>query len=85
MAAPATSRQVRPATYGILFLLFASLLLLCHAPWLSLPYYWDEAEQFIPSALDILHGGAFIPHSATPNIHPPAVTASRGSLEYSRL
>ncbi len=75
MAAPATSRRVRPETYGILFLLFASVLFLCHAPWLSLPYYWDEAEQFIPAALDIMHGGAFIPHSATPNIHPPAVTA----------
>src|SRR5271154_2890271 len=75
MAAPATSRRTPPQTYGILFLLFASVLFLCHTPWLSLPYYWDEAAQFIPAALDILHGGAFIPHSATPNIHPPAVTA----------
>jgi hypothetical protein len=75
MAPPAASRRVPPESYGILFLLFASVLFLSHAPWLGLPYYWDEAGQFIPSALDILHGGAFIPHSATPNIHPPAVTA----------
>jgi hypothetical protein len=75
MAPPGTSRRISPETYGICFLLFAGVVFLCHAPWLSLPYYWDEAGQFIPSALDILHGGAFIPHSATPNIHPPAITA----------
>jgi hypothetical protein len=49
----------------------------------------DEAGQFIPSALDILHGGAFIPHSATPNIHPPAVVAYLAAVwslaGYSRL
>jgi 4-amino-4-deoxy-L-arabinose transferase-like glycosyltransferase len=71
--APVNARGVRPETYGILFLLFAAVLFLSHAPWIGLPYYWDEAGQFIPSALDILHGGAFIPHSTTPNIHPPAV------------
>jgi 4-amino-4-deoxy-L-arabinose transferase-like glycosyltransferase len=75
MAGPANARRIRPESYAILFLLFASVLFLCHAPWMGLPYYWDEAGQFIPSALDILHGGAFIPHSATPNIHPPGVTA----------
>lgn len=73
--APVTIRRIRPETYGIAFLLFATVLFLCHVPWIDLPYYWDEAGQFIPSALDILHGGAFIPHSATPNIHPPAVAA----------
>ncbi len=75
MAEPANARRIRPESYGFLFLLFASVLFLCHAPWIGLPYYWDEAGQFIPSALDILHGGAFVPHSTTPNIHPPGVTA----------
>lgn len=75
MAEPAHARRIRPESYGFLFLLFASVLFLCHAPWIDLPYYWDEAGQFIPSALDILHTGAFVPHSVTPNIHPPAVTA----------
>lgn len=66
-------RMIRPETYTIAFLLFATVLFLCHVPWLGLPYYWDEAGQFIPSALDILHGGAFVAHSTSPNIHPPAV------------
>src|SRR5580693_4292185 len=73
MAPPAASRRVPPESYGILFLLFASVLFLSHAPWLGLPYYWDEAGQFIPAALDVLHGGAFVAHSTTPNIHPPAL------------
>lgn len=46
-----------------------------HAPYLTLPYYWDELGQFIPSALDILRDGAWIPHSAAPNVHPPGVMA----------
>jgi 4-amino-4-deoxy-L-arabinose transferase-like glycosyltransferase len=29
----------------------------------------------VPAALDILHGGAWIPHSTVPNAHPPAVMA----------
>jgi 4-amino-4-deoxy-L-arabinose transferase-like glycosyltransferase len=42
---------------------------------LSLPYFWDELGQFVPAALDIYHDGAWIPHSAVPNAHPPAVMA----------
>ncbi len=41
---------------------------------LTLPYFWDEAGQFVPAALDLLHG-AWIPHSAPPTIHPPALMA----------
>lgn len=75
MHPPVHVRRIRPETYGIAFLLFAAVLFLCHVPWLDLPYYWDEAGQFIPAALDVLHGGAFVPHSTTPNIHPPALAA----------
>ncbi len=67
-------RPIRPETYGILFLLFASFILLTHSPWLSLPYFWDEVGYFIPAALDLLHGW-LIPHSVPPAIHPPAVSA----------
>lgn len=51
------------------------ILLLAHLPFLRLPYFWDELGQFVPAALDILHDGAWIPHSTVPNAHPPAVMA----------
>jgi hypothetical protein len=57
----------------VLLLLCASAVFGSHLPYLRLPYYWDEAGQFIPAALDILRDGAWIPHSTVPNIHPPAV------------
>lgn len=46
-----------------------------HAPFLHLPYYWDEAGHFVPAARDILRSGAWIPSSTPPNIHPPGVMA----------
>jgi hypothetical protein len=55
--------------------LLAALLVAAHAPLLNLPYYWDEAGQFIPAALDIFHHGQWIPHSTVPNAHPPGVMA----------
>lgn len=66
-------RPIRPGVYAVFFLFFAAIVFLSHLPLVSLPYFWDEAGQFIPAALDILHGGLWIPHSAEPNIHPPAV------------
>lgn len=53
---------------------FAALVAL-HAPYLSLPYFWDELGQFIPASLDILRDGAWVPHSTVPNVHPPGVMA----------
>jgi hypothetical protein len=41
---------------------------------LNLPYFWDEAGQYIPTALDLLHG-SWISHSAPPLLHPPGVPA----------
>jgi hypothetical protein len=68
-------RPIRVRSYGILYLLFAGILIATHLPLVSLPYFWDEAGQFVPAALDLLHDGAWIPRSTTPNIHPPAVPA----------
>jgi len=68
-------RRIRPGVYGFFFVLFALVVFLSHAPFLRLPYYWDEAGYFIPAALDLLRGGHWIPQSTTPNVHPPAVIA----------
>jgi 4-amino-4-deoxy-L-arabinose transferase-like glycosyltransferase len=73
----ALSRRLRVSfgSYALLYLLLSSFLLAAHAPLLNLPYYWDEAGQFVPAALDIFQRGAWIPHSAIPNVHPPGLMA----------
>jgi 4-amino-4-deoxy-L-arabinose transferase-like glycosyltransferase len=68
-------RRIPFVTYAFFFGLFGSTLLLIHTPFLKLPFFWDELGQFVPAALDILRTGAWIPHSATPNVHPPGVMA----------
>ena len=45
--------QVSPNEFVLFALIFAVLLLL-HAPLLSLPYFWDEAGYFVPAARDLL-------------------------------
>ena len=60
-------------TIFVFFLLFAALLL-SHAFLLRLPYFWDEAGYYIPSARDLLNG-SLIPHSTLSNAHPPLVLA----------
>src|SRR5208337_4814348 len=57
------------------FVFVALVLYARHAPFLSLPYFWDEMGQFVPAALDIFHDGAWVPHSTVPNVHPPGVMA----------
>jgi hypothetical protein len=69
------SHRVRWDTYLFFLLAFALVVLLIHIPLLDLPFYWDEVGQFIPAAMDILTGGFWVPHSATPNVHPPGVMA----------
>jgi len=66
---------IRPGTYLVFFVSFALIVFLTHAPYLNLPYFWDELGQFVPAALDIYHDGAWVPHSAVPNAHPPGVMA----------
>jgi hypothetical protein len=66
---------VRFGAYLFFFVSFSLVLFLSHASLLKLPYFWDEAGQFVPAALDVFRTGAWIAHSTAPNIHPPAVTA----------
>ena len=66
-------RRVRPRSYLMIYALASVVLIMAHAPLLRLPYYWDEAGQFIPAASDLYNTGTPIAHSATPNVHPPGV------------
>lgn len=61
-----------------LFLLaaLAAILVALHVPYLRLPFHWDELGQFVPAALDLFRDGAWVPHSTTPNIHPPGLMAA---------
>ncbi len=72
---PNDKRRAPLETYVFFFVVFALLQVLIHTPLLKLPFFWDEVGQFIPAALDILHAGSWIPHSALPNAHPPTVMA----------
>lgn len=45
-----------------------------HAPWLRLPYFWDEAGYFVPAALDFFRHGWLLPHSTLVNGHPPGLS-----------
>jgi 4-amino-4-deoxy-L-arabinose transferase-like glycosyltransferase len=65
----------RRRSHAYLFFLaaFALLVVLIHLPLLDLPFHWDEGGQFIPAALDLYQRGLWVPHSATPNVHPPGL------------
>jgi len=78
--APGELAQARPAGkrpyYLVIFwLLFAVPLFAIHIGLLKLPFFWDELGQFVPTALDLLRTGSWIPHSTVPNVHPPGVEA----------
>lgn len=82
-ARPATREQSHASPGGqhsfavqtLLPAAIAAIVFLAHLAYFGLPYFWDELGQFVPAALDILHDGAWIPHSTTPNSHPPGVMA----------
>ncbi len=65
----------RPYFLLVFYLIFAVPLFAIHLSLLSLPYFWDELGQFIPTALDLLREGAWVARSAVPNVHPPGVEA----------
>jgi 4-amino-4-deoxy-L-arabinose transferase-like glycosyltransferase len=67
--------KIRIESYAFFLAFFGVILFLSHLPLLGLKYFWDEADQYIPMALDIFHRGSFIPHSVLPIIHPPGVFA----------
>ena len=50
-------------------------LIAAHWPLLRLPYFWDEAGYYIPTARDLLLAGSLIPHSTPSNAHPPLLMA----------
>jgi len=59
-------------------LVFAAIFFaisLLHLPVLHLPYFWDEAGYYVPSARDLLLTGSLIPHTTISNAHPPLVLA----------
>lgn len=61
--------------FAAVWLACAVALVAVHAPWLRLPYFWDELGQFAPAALDILGAGAWVSKTTAPNAHPPGVPA----------
>ena len=60
---------------ALLLIAVFALLVLTHVPLLRLPYFWDEVGYFVPAARDLLLSGSLIPHSTSPNSHPPLVMA----------
>jgi len=58
---------------AVFFFLFAVPLFVIHLPLLTLPFFWDEHGQFVPTALDLLRQGAWVARSTVPNVHPPGV------------
>jgi 4-amino-4-deoxy-L-arabinose transferase-like glycosyltransferase len=60
---------------GLFFAGFAAILAIGHAPFLSLPFFWDELGQFVPASLDIFQHGDWVPKTTLPNVHPPGVMA----------
>ena len=50
-------------------------MLVLHAGLLHLPYFWDEAGQYVPAARDLLLTGSLIPRSTPSNAHPPLMMA----------
>lgn len=77
MAQPARPgrRAIHSRVYLFFLSFFALLLFLIHLPLLGLPYFWDEAIQYIPAALDLFRDGSLIAHSVAPVVHPPGVMA----------
>ncbi len=64
---------VRKRAYLLAWFVIAVFLIAAHGPLFETPFYWDEAGQFVPASLDILHEGKWIPTSTLPNVHPPLV------------
>ncbi len=70
----------RAVAVALFFGLFAVPLFAIHLRLLSLPFFWDEQGQFIPTALDILRMGAWVAKSTVPNVHPPGLEAGLALL-----
>ncbi|HUS18307.1 MAG TPA: glycosyltransferase family 39 protein [Terriglobales bacterium] len=56
---------------SIVFALIFFVILILHAPLLTLPYFWDEAGHYVPAARDLMLSGDVIPRTTVSNAHPP--------------
>ncbi len=65
--------QRRAFSVAIVYILSAAYLFATHYRLLNLPFFWDEAGQFIPQAWDLFRKGLILPESALPNSHPPGL------------
>jgi hypothetical protein len=65
--------SARNQAHLLFFLLFAAALFATHYRLLDLPFFWDEAGQFIPQSLDLYEHGRLIPKTTQPNSHPPGL------------
>ena len=70
---PAKPQKAHWHYHVVIFLLAAATLISIHSQLLTLPFFWDELGQFVPTALDLLRTGSWIAHSAVPNVHPPGL------------
>ncbi len=57
--------------HSFTWLTCAALLVGLHAPYLLLPYYWDEAGYYVPAAWELAQHGRLIPRTTAANPHPP--------------
>ena len=73
LADSSSASHNRPYYLLLFFTLFTAPLIASHLHLLTLPFFWDEHGQFIPTALDLLRTGAWVAHSTIPNVHPPGV------------
>ena len=67
-ARPAPRRAIRRGTYVVFFAVFLLVVFFSHLWALTLPYFWDESGQFIPAALDLMHGSLFPIRRRPPSI-----------------
>lgn len=65
----------RRSAHLVFFSGFTALVVALHLPLLQMPFHWDEAGQFVPTALDLYRHGAWVAHSTAPNVHPPGLAA----------
>jgi hypothetical protein len=67
------SKKKQRRYLAVFFFLFAVPLFAIHSQLFTLPFFWDEHGQFIPTALDLLRQGAWVARSTIPNVHPPGL------------
>src|SRR5260370_22319384 len=62
------------ASLQIFSVIFVAIFLL-HLPLLRLPFFWDEAGYYVPTAYDLAHDHVLLPHITLHTGHPPLSAA----------